>query len=113
MADHITINEVEGNWSLRAGGAVIGEATHALELIEGDYDPVMYFPRDAIAMAFLEPTQKSTHCPHKGDASYFDVQTKSETIRDAAWSYEDPKDGMDRIKGHLAFDPEQITIEQL
>ena len=50
MADHITIRPAPGNWTVRAGGAVLGESTNALELQEGDYPPVIYFPRYDIAI---------------------------------------------------------------
>ncbi|WP_299953021.1 DUF427 domain-containing protein [uncultured Roseobacter sp.] len=114
MADHITIRKAEGTWSVRAGGAVLGESTEALELVEGDYPPVIYFPRGDIAMAFLDRTDKSTHCPHKGDASYYSVVTKSTTLSDVAWSYEYPKDGVARIKDHLAFYANgDVTVEQI
>ena len=103
MADHITIRKAPGIWTVRAGGAVLGESSNALELSEGDYPFVIYFPRDDIAMAFLDRTDKSTHCPHKGDASYFSVVTKSQTLENAVWSYEAPKEGVARIKDHLAF----------
>ena len=114
MAQHITIRKAEGTWSVRAGGAVLGESNDALELVEGDYPPVIYFPRDDIAMAFLDRTNTSTHCPHKGDASYFSVVTKSTTLNDVAWSYETPKEDVDRIKDHLAFYTNgDVTVEQL
>ncbi len=114
MSDHIKISKAEGTWSVRAGGAVLGESTNALELREGDYAPVIYFPREDIAMAFLDATDKSTHCPHKGDANYFSVVTKSTTLENAVWSYEAPLDGVSAIKDHLAFYVgETITVEQL
>ena len=114
MAQHISIRKAEGTWSVRAGGAVLGESSDALELIEGDYPPVIYFPRSDIAMAFLDPTTKSTHCPHKGDASYFSVVTKSTTLSDVAWSYENPKDDVARIKDHLAFYTNgDVTVERI
>ena len=53
MADHITIRKAPGTWTVRAGGAVLGESDNALELSEGDYPFVIYFPRGDIAMAFL------------------------------------------------------------
>ena len=97
----ITIRKAEGTWTVRAGGAVLGESRDALELIEGDYPAVIYFPRDDIAMAFLDRTDHSSHCPKKGDASYFSIVTKSTTLENAAWSYEAPMEGVDRIKDHL------------
>lgn len=114
MADHITITKAEGTWSVRAGGAVLGESDNALELKEGDYAPVIYFPREDIAMAFLDASDKTTHCPHKGDASHYTVVTKSRTLNDAVWSYEAPLPGVAEIKGHLAFyNIDEITVEQI
>lgn len=114
MADHIKIREAGGVWSVRAGGAILGETKNALELSEGSYDPVIYFPREDIAMAFLEGSEKSTHCPHKGDASYYSIVTKSTVLEDRVWSYEDPLPGMEAIKGHLAFYiSDQVTVEQI
>ena len=114
MADHITIRKAPGTWTVRAGGAVLGESSNALELSEGDYPFVIYFPREDIAMAFLDRTEKTTHCPHKGDATYFSVVTKSQTLENVVWSYETPKDDVDRIKDHLAFYvSDTIAVEQI
>ena len=114
MADHITIRTAPGTWTVRAGGAVLGESTSALELTEGSYPTVIYFPRDDIAMAFLDRTEKTTHCPHKGDANYYSVVTKSATLQDAVWTYETPKNPVVRIKDHLAFyTGDAITVEKI
>ena len=114
MASHITIRPANGTWTIRAGGAVIGESARALELTEGSYPPVIYFPREDMAMAFIEPTDHSTHCPHKGDASYFTIVTKSRRLENAAWSYEAPKEDVAAIKDHLAFyASENLTVEQI
>lgn len=114
MANHITIKKAPGTWTVRAGGAVLGESSDALELREGDYPGVIYFPRGDIAMAFLDATDTTSHCPHKGDARYFDVVTKSRTLKDAVWSYEAPKDAAADIKDYLAFyGVEEITVEQI
>ena len=103
MSDHITVTPANGTWSVRAGGAVLGESDNALVLKEGDYPEVVYFPREDIAMEFLDASEKSTSCPHKGVASYFSIVTKSTTIKDAVWSYETPNKGVEAIAGHLAF----------
>lgn len=114
MADHIRIRKAPGKWSVRSGGAVLGESSRALELTEGDYPPVIYFPRDDIAMAMLEKTAKTTHCPHKGDASYFSIVNRSATLENAVWSYETPFDAVAAIKDHLAFyTGEQVTVERI
>lgn len=114
MSDHIKIRKAAGKWSVRSGGAVLGESNNALELSEGDYPPVVYFPREDIAMAFLDRSDKITHCPHKGDATHFSIVNKSATLLDAVWSYENPVESMEQIKGYLAFYPvEGVTVEQI
>lgn len=113
MADHIKIRPAEGTWVVRAGGAVIGESAAALELTEGDYTPVVYFPREDVAMAFLEPSGTTSVCPHKGEARYFDIEAKSGAIRDAAWSYEAPRPGMEPIRDHVAFYTSSVTVERV
>lgn len=114
MPDRIRIIKSDGPWVVRAGGAVIGETENALELTEGDYPMVIYFPRDDIGMAFLEPSDHRTTCIHKGEATYFSIQTKSVLIENAAWSYEDPRPEVARIKDHVAFHTSaQVTVEKL
>ena len=110
----IRIRKAEGTWTVRAGGAILVESKNALALSEGDYDDVIYFPREDIAMAFLDATDKTTHCPHKGDASYFSIATKSQTLQNTAWSYENPKEEAARIKDHIAFYvSDDVTVEQI
>jgi uncharacterized protein (DUF427 family) len=114
MADHIRIRKSDGTWSVRAGGAVLGESSAALELSEGDYPPVLYFPRADLAMALLEPSERVTTCPHKGEARHFSIVLKSATLKDAAWSYETPKDGVAEIAGYVAFYPhDEVHVEEL
>jgi uncharacterized protein (DUF427 family) len=99
---------------VRAGGAVIGETQNALELSEGRYPPVIYFPRGDVAMAFLERTDKLTTCPKKGEASHYSIVTKSTVLKNSAWSYEAPKEVAAPIAGHIAFYPiDAIQVEQL
>ncbi|NNK79693.1 MAG: DUF427 domain-containing protein [Litoreibacter sp.] len=112
MADHIKLRKAAGTYSIRAGGAVLGESANVIELSEGDSAPVLYVPRSDLAMAFFDSSDHTTHCPHKGDASYFTIQAKSGPIKNAAWSYETPKAGLEDIAGHLAFYPDKVTVEQ-
>ena len=110
----ITIHKAPGKWCVRSGGAVLGESTNALELTEGDLPSVIYFPRADIAMAFLDATDKITHCPHKGDATHFSIVNKSSVTENAAWSYEDPIPAMAELKGYVAFYPsDTVKVEQI
>ncbi|KAA0916782.1 DUF427 domain-containing protein [Aquicoccus porphyridii] len=114
MAPKITITRAPGTWVVRAGGAVLGESKNALELVEGDMPPVIYFPREDIAMAFLDESDHATTCPWKGAARYFSIVTKSTTLENTVWSYENPQEDVARIKDHLAFYPsEKVAVEQV
>ncbi len=113
MADHIRIRPAEGTWSVRAGDAILAETARALELTEGDYPAVIYFPREDVAMAFFDQSARTSACPWKGEAEYFTIAAKSGPITDAAWSYPTPKAGVAAIAGHIAFYPDKATIERI
>lgn len=113
MANQIKLRNASGKYSIRAAGAVLGESNNVIELSEGDLAPVLYVPRADLAMAFFDKTDTSTHCPHKGDASYYTLEAKSGPIKDAAWSYETPNEDMAAIAGHLAFNTSKVTVEEV
>jgi uncharacterized protein (DUF427 family) len=89
-------------------GETIADTRDALAMKEGSYPVVYYFPRKDVRMERLERTSHSTHCPFKGDASYFSLKGGPDN---AVWSYETPFDEMAAIKDHLAFYPNKVTIE--
>lgn len=111
---HIRIVKAAGTWTVRASGSVIAESRNALELLEGDRPAVIYFPRADVAMAMLDATAHKTHCPHKGDATYYSIDAKNRVLENAVWSYEDPKDDVAVIKDHLAFhEGDYLKVEQV
>ena len=98
-------------------GQVLAETTRGLNLREADYPAVVYVPREDVQMNRLESSDLSTHCPFKGDASYFRVgggtaSEASEASEEIAWSYETPFDQMAAIGGHLAFYADRVTLER-
>ena len=68
MSDDIRIRPAEGTWVVRAGGAVLGESSNALELSAPGQPDRIYFPREDIAMAFLDRTDHVTRTPGMGEA---------------------------------------------
>jgi uncharacterized protein (DUF427 family) len=86
-------------------GEAIADTRDAVELKEGSYPAVYYIPRKDVKMDRLARTSHSTHCPFKGDASYFSLKDGPEN---AVWSYEQPFDEMTVIKDHLAFYPNKV-----
>ena len=113
MAERFTVEPARGTIVVRTGDAVVAESRNALVLREDGYAPVYYLPRKDVAMEFLDRSEKVTHCPHKGDAQHYHIVGTSGQLADAAWSYENPKDGAKEIAGFLAFYPERLAIEAL
>jgi uncharacterized protein (DUF427 family) len=96
-------------------GEVIADTREAVELHESTGEgkktvaPVVYYiPRKDVRMDRLVRSSHSTHCPFKGDASYFSVVGGPEN---AVWSYETPFDEMLAIKQRLAFYPDKFQVE--
>ncbi|MBR0993373.1 DUF427 domain-containing protein [Bradyrhizobium japonicum] len=112
--DHpITITQNPRRVRVTAGGVVIAETSKALTLKEAKYPAVQYVPREDANMALLERTDRTTHCPYKGDASYYSVKADGKTLENAIWTYETPFPAMTEISGHLAFYPDKVKIEEV
>lgn len=106
----ITIENNPKRVKASLNGKLIADSQRALVLREGKLPPVSYIPRDDVTMGYLHRTDHSTHCPFKGDASYFTVSINGETADNAVWSYEAPLSSVGDIKDHLAFDPDKLDI---
>ena len=112
--DHpITVTATPKRMQVRYGEHVIADSRAALTLQESTYPAVIYFPREDVAMAFFSRTEKTTHCPYKGDASYYTILMDGRFAENAVWTYETPYPAMAQIKDHLAFYPNKVTIEEL
>jgi len=111
--DHpITVAPNPARVTVTFAGTAIADSRRALTLREASYAPVQYIPRADIAMDRLLRTAHHTHCPYKGDASYFTIRGADGTrAENAAWSYEDPLPGVAAIRDHIAFYPDRVKIE--
>jgi uncharacterized protein (DUF427 family) len=88
-------------------GEVIADSRDALRLEEGKYAPVYYLPRKDVKMERLIRTSHTSHCPYKGDATYYSI-SNGQTARNAVWSYEQPIEAVAAIREHLAFYPDKV-----
>ncbi|HEX4667098.1 MAG TPA: DUF427 domain-containing protein [Chthoniobacterales bacterium] len=79
-------------------GATIAESDDTV-VVEGNH----YFPADSIRREHLGESDRHTHCPWKGEASYYDVVVDGQVNQGAAWYYPDPKEAAANIKGRVAF----------
>jgi uncharacterized protein (DUF427 family) len=112
--DHpITITVNPKRVRVLADGVVIADTTHALTLKEASYPAVQYVPREDANMSLFKRTDRVTHCPYKGDASYYSVVSGGKVLENAIWTYETPFPAMTEISGHLAFYPDKVKIEEV
>ena len=113
--DHpITITPNPKRLRVTFAGQVVAETSRALTLQEASYPAVQYIPREDANMALLSRTARSTHCPYKGDASYYSIEAGGRRAENAIWTYETPFPAMAQIAGHLAFYSDRVDrIEEV
>lgn len=112
--DHpISITPTPQKVRVLLGGQVVAETTRAVTLQEASYPAVQYIPRADANMALLDKTPRSTHCPYKGDASYYSIAAGGKRAENAVWSYEAPFPAMAGIEGYLAFYPDRVDAIEM
>jgi uncharacterized protein (DUF427 family) len=79
-------------------GQTLAESDNT-KVVEGN----QYFPKDSVNLEHFKKTDKTTHCPWKGDASYYTVEVDGDENKNAAWYYPEPLEKATHIKDHVAF----------
>ncbi|RKH18456.1 DUF427 domain-containing protein [Corallococcus praedator] len=87
-------------------GVVLAKSDR-FEEVEGN----VYFPPDSLNREHFKPSATHTHCPWKGEASYYSVEVDGKTNADAAWFYPEPKAKAANIRDHVAF-WKGVTVER-
>lgn len=95
----------------RVDNAVIADTRQALKVEETRHAPVWYLPLSAVDPDVIEPSSTRTHCPFKGDASYWNLHAAGKTLPDAMWAYPTPFDECRALAGYVAFYPDRVTVE--
>jgi uncharacterized protein (DUF427 family) len=85
------------------GGEAVADSSRTIYLFETGHLPVYYFPREDVRFDLLEPASHHTHCPWKGDASYYDVIVGDRRAENAVWAYPAPIDSVPELKDYVAF----------
>jgi uncharacterized protein (DUF427 family) len=112
--DHpITLTPATRRWRAVYSGHVIADSNDAIVLKEASYKPVVYFPRADVAMDYMSRTDRSTHCPYKGDANYYTLVMDGHIAENAVWTYEKPYPAMALIEGRLAFYPDKVETYEV
>ncbi|MGA2830295.1 MAG: DUF427 domain-containing protein [Streptosporangiaceae bacterium] len=85
------------------GGETVADSSRTIYLFETGHLPVYYFPRDDVRFDLLEPTRHHTHCPDKGDASYYSVAAGGRRADNAVWAYPEPIPAAAELADYVAF----------
>ena len=93
---------------LGADGVVLAESSRAIELDETGLPTRYYLPREDVRTDLLSPSATTSHCPWKGDATYFSAPGTT----DAFWVYEAPsEEDAKPVAGLLAPWPGRVEVE--
>jgi uncharacterized protein (DUF427 family) len=85
------------------GGETVADSRRTKLMHETGHLPVYYFPREDVRMELLEESDHTTHCPFKGEASYWSVKVGDKVSENAVWGYPEPIDSAPPIAGYVAF----------
>lgn len=94
--------------TVHAGDRMLARTTRPLLVDEQDHGLVFYVPEDDVDLSHLMPTDDSTRCPYKGWASYWRLADGNQPI---AWTYRDPYPEVERIRGHVAFYQDRVSVQ--
>lgn len=103
QAPRITLEPIAKNLRVTFAGEVIAESDGALVLREGQLPPVFYIPKADVRWGLTVATDRSTHCPYKGDACYWSVNVNGKTVDNAIWGYPQAIDAVAPIRDCVAF----------
>lgn len=101
-----------GRVTVTLEGETMADSENVQTLYECGHEPVHYFPRTDVDMSKLEPTDKRTHCPYKGEARHWTACADDAVAKNAAWSYEQPFPAASAVAGYLAFYPDKAEISE-
>ncbi|OBT43730.1 hypothetical protein VE00_05597 [Pseudogymnoascus sp. WSF 3629] len=87
-------------------GQVIAE-TDNYEAVEGN----IYFPPASVDQKVFTKSDTHTHCPWKGDASYYNITTGKTELKDAAWYYPETFEKANHIKNYVAFYKTKVDVK--
>jgi uncharacterized protein (DUF427 family) len=110
-AHFMRIRPVGATVRVSRSGSVLAASGNAVRVIETGrdvYDPVIYIPQTDVTGPLEAVAGKSTHCPLKGDASYFSLD--GDVI---AWTYNRALPWAEALRGHIAFYADKVAIEEV
>ena len=106
----ITVEPAPGRVTVQVAGTPVADTSSALALQEANYPVVYYVPLADVRSEVLKPSDHTTYCPYKGDASYYSLVDGDAVAENAVWCYVTPYDAVSEIAGRVAFYPHLVEI---
>ena len=91
-------------------GETVAETTRPRLLFETGLPPRYYLPLTDLRLDLLVPSDRVTHCPYKGAATYWSVQAPDRLHPDIVWTYRTPLPESRMIAGCAAFFNERVDL---
>ncbi|MCO6011635.1 DUF427 domain-containing protein [Actinoallomurus purpureus] len=98
---------------VRINDTVVATSSRPVVLTETGSPARYYLPPDDVKTDLLRPSTTTSHCPFKGDARYWSIETGDGVAEDVVWYYPEPFPRVEGIAGMLAFWTEKpgVTLE--
>jgi uncharacterized protein (DUF427 family) len=106
----ITIAPADVHVEVTLGGQTLAKSDRAVRLEETGLPARYYIPRDDVRTEFLRPSDHTTTCPFKGEASYWSVQVGDDLHENFVWSYQSPIPDASAIAGLMCFYSERANL---
>jgi len=91
-------------------GVSVADSRQPRILFETSLPPRYYLPLTDVRMDLLRSSDTQTHCPYKGTAAYWSVDTGRAVHPDIVWIYRAPLPESQKVAGLACFYNEKVDI---
>jgi uncharacterized protein (DUF427 family) len=91
-------------------GVTVADSTSPRILFETGLPPRYYLPLTDVRTELLRPSDSVSHCPYKGTAAYWSVDTGTNVHKDLVWIYRAPLPESQKVAGLAAFYDEKVDV---
>jgi uncharacterized protein (DUF427 family) len=95
---------------IEVDGVTVAQSGQPRILFETGLPPRYYLPLTDVRMDLLRDSATQSHCPYKGTASYWSVDTGTAVHADLVWIYRAPLPESQKIAGLACFYDEKVDV---
>lgn len=106
----IEIEDSSAHVRVEVDGITIADTTSARVLRETGLPARWYLPLKDVDPVVLRESDFGSHCPFKGDASYYSVEVGGVLRSNLIWTYPTPTVSAAAIGGMVSFYPDRAAV---